>query len=216
MEHAILRAGPFPHQLEVGQLVAHPALIEPEHPGLVAPGLLPDAGKRAHRGWNVHHGQAPAVSDRLRKGRVRALDLDRGLVGAQPVTETPVDRRLRGIKRRQRLASLAHVIQLAPHHRRQQAAAAMGGEHADPGDTAARQSASRDGHLIGEDARGGDDLWAIEKRERAVKLGDLPGDREFIVGGKRRTEGAPHQRRIRPLLLQPDRPELEPCRCAYR
>ena len=92
----------------------------------------------------------------------------------------------------------------------------MGAENADPGDPAARQCAARDRHFIGEDARGGDHLGAIEKRQGTVELGDLAGNRELLVGGERRPKGTPHERRVRTLLVQPDRPEFEAGRRAYR
>src|SRR6266853_299004 len=109
-----------------------------------------------------------------------------------------------------------HVIELAPHHGRQQAAPAMGREHADARHAAARQCAARHRHLIAEDAGGGDHLLAIEKCQGAVELGELLRDRQLLVGWERRTKGAPHQRRIGSLLLLVDRPELEPLGRAYR
>ena len=147
---------------------------------------------------------------------MRPIDLYGRLVGRQAVTKTPVDRCLGGIQSRQRLTPLVHVIELAPHHRRQQSPPAMRAQHAHPGDPAARQRASRHGHLVGEDARCGDDLRAIEKRQRAVELGDLPGDRQLLVGRERRAKGSTHQRRVGALLFRSDRPELKPRRRAYR
>src|SRR5437867_8131968 len=209
-------AGAFPVELEVGQLDSHPALIQPEHARLVAPSLLPDATESANRGWHVDHREPPTAGDRLCKDSVRPLDFHGGLVGGQAVAEAPVDRRLRGIECRQRLAAFVHVIQLTPHHRRQQSPPAMGGLDTDPSHTAAWQRASRQGHLIGENAGSCDDLGAIEKCQGSIELGDLRGDRQFLVGWKRRPKGTPHEGRIRPLLLRPDRPKLKPRGRAYR
>ena len=216
VEHPIVWAGAFPVQLEVGQLIAHPARIQPEHARLVASRLLPDAGECSDRGWYIHHRQPAAAADVFCKRRMRPLDLHGRLVGGQAVTETPVDRCLGRVQRRQRLAPRVHVIELAPHHRRQQSLPAMRAEHADTRHSAARQHPSRHGHLVGEDAGGGDHLRTIEKRQGAVELGDLPGGRQLLVGRERRTKRSPHQRRVRPLLLRPYRPELKPWRRAYR
>src|SRR5207253_2510198 len=157
-----------------------------------------------------------AAGEGFCKARMRPIDLYGRLVGRQAVTKTPVDRCLGGIQSRQRLTPLVHVIELAPHHRRQQSPPAMRAQHAHPGDPAARQPASRHGHLVGEDARCGDDLRAIEKRQRAVELGDLPGDRQLLVGRERRAKGSTHQRRVGALLFRSDRPELKLRRRAYR
>src|SRR5260370_3956684 len=104
----------------------------------------------------------------------------------------------------------------ARHEARHQSAPSMGCEYANPGNAAAAQRASRNRHLITEDAGGGDDLRALEKRQRAVELGDVPRDRQFLIGWKRCAKGAPHHRRVRPLLLRPNRPELQTRGCAYR
>src|SRR6202022_2048065 len=166
--------------------------------------------------WDVHHREAPAAGDLSCEGCMGALDLHGGLIRTQSVTETTVDRRLRGIEGCQRLTSLVHVIELAPHHRRQQPAPAMGGEDANPGDTAAGQRASWQGHLVGKDARGGDHLLALEKRQGPFELRRFPRDRQLLVGGCSRTKGAPAWRPTGALLLLQDRPELEALRRAYR
>ena len=167
-------------------------------------------------GWHVDHRKAPSAGRYLTKGCVRTLDFDSGLVGSESVPESPIDRCLRGIQRGQRLASLVHVIELAPHHGRQQAAPAMGREYADTRHAAARQRAARHRHLIAEDAGCGDHLLAIEKCQGAVEFGDLLRGHQLLVGWERRTKGAPHQRRIGSLLLLVDGPELEPAGRAYR
>src|SRR5437773_1508794 len=209
-------AGAFPVELEVSQLDSHPALIEPQHARRLTPRLLPDATECANRGWHIDHREPPTARDCPGKGGVRPLDFDGGLVGGQAVAEAAVDRRLRGIECRQRFAAFVHVIQLTPHHRRQQPAAAMCGDYGYPSHSAAWQRASRQGHLIGENAGSCDDLGAIEKRQGSIELGDLRGDRQFLVGWERRPKGSPHQRCIRTLLLRPDRPERKPRGRAYR
>ena len=203
-------------QFEIGQLAPQPALVEREHTGLVASGLLPHTSELADTGWHVDHRETSNAGHWLCKGRVRTFEFDSGLVRPQPVPEPPIDRRLRGIQRGQRLAALVHVIELAPHHGCQQATPAMGREHADTRDAPAPQRAARHRHLIAEDAGGRDHLLAIEKCQGAVELGDLPRDRQLLVSWKRLTKGAPHQRRIGSLLLLVDRPELEPLGRAYR
>src|ERR1700694_2753586 len=204
-------------QVGVSKLGGHPGLVEPEHARLVGASLLPDSGEGSHRGWHVHHRESSATGQLFGKGRLLALDLQRGLAGAQAGSNASVDGRLGCVQGRQRLTPLVHVIELAPHHRRQQPTPAMGAEHADPSDAAARYgTAARDRHFIGEDARGRHHLPAIEKGQAAVELGDFPGARKLLVGWEAGTKGARNKRGVGPLPLRPDRPEFEPCRRAYR
>src|SRR5207302_1578553 len=118
MEHPILRARAFPVQLQVAELAADPALIEPEHSRLAVAGSLPDAGECRHRAGHVDQREPSAAGDRVGEGRPRPFDLDRRLVRGQAITEADVDGGLRGIEGGQWFAPLVDVIELAPHHRR--------------------------------------------------------------------------------------------------
>src|SRR5437868_4744182 len=216
VEHAIVRAGALAVQLEVGEKVANPPLIQPQHAGLAARRLLPGAGECRDRRGHIDQRQLFIRARGFSKGGMSALDLDRRLIRGEAITEATVDRRLRGIERGQRFATLVYVVELSTHHRRQQPPPAMGAQHTDPGHAGAGQKPAGDGELVGKDARGGDDLRAIEKRERAVELGDLAGCRQFLVGWQGGTEGTPHHRRVGALFLRPYRPELEVGGCGYR
>jgi len=140
---------------------------------------------------------------------VRTRDLQRSLVGRQAIAETSVDRRLGGVEGRQRLAAFVHVVQLAPHHRRQQSTAAMRAQDADPCHAAAPECASGNGHFVGKDASRGHDFGAVENRQAPVELRDLTAGRQLLVRRRRRTKGAPNVRRVRTLFFRLELPELE-------
>src|SRR5205814_7005790 len=70
VEHAVVGAEAFPMLFEVGQLAPQPALVEREHPGLVALRLLPHTGELADAGWHVDHREASTGGHCLRKGSV--------------------------------------------------------------------------------------------------------------------------------------------------
>jgi hypothetical protein len=81
------------------------------------------------RAWVVHRaGERAAVG--------LDLPVDERAGHAEP--EPPVDRRLGGPQRRQHVAALAGVAQLAAHHRGEHAPAPVAGEHADTGDPSGR------------------------------------------------------------------------------
>ena|GEM_PF-6475835 len=90
-----------------------------------------------------------------------------------------VDHGLGRPQHRERLAAVAHVVQLLAHHAAQDAAPPVRGEHRDPRHPGRRQRpVTRHAQLVGIDGRRADQLPAVEGREGPVELqrgqGKLP------------------------------------------
>ena len=81
----------------------------------------------------------------------------------EPVPEPRVDRPLRGEQRRERLAALVRVRELALHQLRQRASTAMGRQHADCHHTGGRDlPPSRNGRVEEVGAGAADDLVTVK------------------------------------------------------
>jgi hypothetical protein len=79
---------------------------------------------------------------------------------------------------------LADVGELPPHHRGENAAAAVGRQDGDPGYPGRRQgSAARDRELEAVDARGADDRSVLERGQAALELEILPATLDVLVAG---------------------------------
>src|SRR5439155_21954813 len=60
-----------------------------------------------------------------------------------------------------------------------------------------------------------DHAQELRNAERAVDIGDLPDDRQRLVGREQRAKRSTHKRRVGTLLFRSDRPELKPRMRAY-
>ena len=109
------RAGAVPPVLEVDQQVLPPHLVPSEHPGLPLPDPVVDAGEHFQGLVLFDESKATGRLDRPEELGPVAIDLDRARERRQPVAEPLVDRALRRPQTCQRLAGIAHVLELAPH-----------------------------------------------------------------------------------------------------
>jgi hypothetical protein len=158
---------PRPGAIEHARAIAAHALVHRAHRLDVLAGRARPQGFAGCR-W---HGQArrrPA-GHHVRLGRTDA------------VAEAPVDPRLRGPQRRDRLATRTDIFELASHHRRQQAAPPVRRD-----DRHGRHSGAADrrpGHRqrAGERHRRRDDPAVVEPRQRALRLVDLLVARAILV-----------------------------------
>ena len=98
------------------------------------------------------------------------------------VAEAPVDRALGGPQRRDRLAARADVLELAAHHRGEQAAPAVGGHDAHRGHRGARHDGAGHRHVAAVDAGAGDDASVVEPRQRALRLVDAREGAAVLLG----------------------------------
>ena len=125
-------------------LLTPPGLAAGEHPGAA------DADALVERRQHVECLLLRDQADRARRAGVvaeregRAVGVERVHRRAHAVAEAPVDQRLGGPERRQRLAALVQVVELATHQLAGQAAAPVRRVDAHPGD-ACRTGARRPG-----------------------------------------------------------------------
>jgi hypothetical protein len=93
------------------------------------------------------------------------------VVAGGAVAEAAVDARLGGIQQADRLAAGLGVLEVPPHERAEDAAAAVGRQHRDEPQPGRRHPGeSRQGQLQRERAGGGDDLVAVEGGQGTVVL----------------------------------------------
>jgi len=86
-----------------------------------------------------------------------------------PVAEPAVDPRLAGPQRRHRLTPRRDIVELGPHHGRQQAAAGVVGSHADARDSGHREHGATGYHELARDGRRrGHQRAAVVDPERAT------------------------------------------------
>src|SRR5262249_41490006 len=163
-----------------------------------------------------------------------AVHLVGGLPGGTAVAVSPVDDALGPEQRGHRLTALADIGELAPHQRRQDAPAAMRGEHRPQAHPRNRGQRPGHPHLEAVDAGPADHRLAVERHQGAVEFdpGEEVGVRalgrrravervlvhkeeisEFVFGDRADWVGAGHVRlptgraRLWPTLY---RPEAEP------
>ena len=140
-------------------------------------------GRRASRlidGWQalgrlvrVQDADATRRLDRLQERNLARRRLDGRLERRHPEAEPLVDRGLRRAEDRDRLAALLGLVEQADHHRAQDAAPCVGGQHADERDPRRADLAARDGQPKGVGAGHADRRLAFERAEHPVDLGEM-------------------------------------------
>ena len=167
--------------LRVVEPVVPPRAAAVEHAGPLRPHVLVD---RAHRFDVVARRAGAQRRAGLRSGsdpRLGTARDQRRRAGGDPVAEAPVDPALRRPQGRDRVAALAQVVELAPHHRGEQAAPPVRRHDRDRGDRGTRQGAAGHGQLARERAGRRDDLPVVEPGERALGLEDTRVARAVVV-----------------------------------
>ena len=141
--------------------------------------------------------------------RVLLRQLDVAGQRGEAVPEAAVDASLGGVQRRDRLAALVGVRELAPHDRRQHAAAAVRRQHAD-GHHARGRDLRASGHSRFEavGARAADDLAAVEPGKHALRGQDRREPLELLGLGPA-AEVVPDRRQRGADLLRRGLPDLD-------
>ena len=141
--------------------------------------------------------------------RVLLRQLDVAGQRREAVPEAAVDASLGGVQRRDRLAALVGVLELAPHDRRQHAAAAVRRQHAD-GHHAGSRDLRAAGHRRVEavSARAADDLAAVEPGKHALRGQDRREPLELLGLGPA-AEVVPDRRQRGADLLRRGLPDLD-------
>jgi hypothetical protein len=156
--------------LVVVQAVREADLVERHHAGpLASNGLVyaEDARERVLASDEPHRPGGAITAD---EGGACDRDLDREPVRGQAVAEPSVDAALGRLQDGEGLAPLVHLVQLAPHERRVDAASPMCGSHSHRRHVRDGDLAARDRHRHRERGGGADDLRTVERGERAVVL----------------------------------------------
>ena len=206
----VLLAASLPAIRRVGQGPRVPPRVGTgEHPRRAESGTLVDRGEHVLRLLERCETYGRSVVGRLAQAGIAARQRHLAGESGEAVAEPAVDDLLRRPERSDRLSALADVLQLGTHHRREDSAATMGGQHPDDGDAAAANRSARGSQLERERARAAHDQVAVERRvhplERQVRGESLrcllvrrpPSE---VVAD--RADGAPE------LLQVPRRPHL--------
>ena len=144
------------------------------------PDALVDRRKELARLAAIHEANLAARRVRQAEGGAGALDLDAGRQRGEAVAEALIDAPLRRPERRQRLAALVNVVELAPHHLAQDPAPSMRRLHAHGADPGRRQLPARNGQVKGDDGGIADHPIAVVGRDRAIRLEERFEDRQII------------------------------------
>jgi len=109
------------------------------------------------------------------------LDGDAHAKRPEAVPEALVDPALGRPQDRKRLAAVAHLVALRPHHPTQDPLAPMGCVHANERHSRGRQHASGHGELEAESTGGADDAVAVIRGDGAIGLGHRLDDLPVLV-----------------------------------